>query len=110
MQKQAAEQAHNVAEAVSATLDNQAKKEAEAWAVVRGRMGGSLSHQADGGGAGAGLERAPQVPLNQDWVRFRGEMNSEAYEEMLKKTPAEYRGLVKQYFEELSRQNQNDSK
>jgi len=110
LQKQAAEQAHNVADAVSATLDNQAKKESEAWAVARGRMGGSLSHQADGGSAGAGLERTPQVPLNQDWVRFRGEMNSEAYEEMLKKTPAEYRGLVKQYFEELSRQNQNDSK
>ena len=104
-QKQAADRAHRVADAVAAALANQAKKDEEAWAVVRGRMGGSLSHQADGG-SGSGFDRAPEVPLNQDWVRFRGEMNSDAYEEMLKKTPAEYRGLVKQYFEELSKEGQ----
>ncbi len=70
-------------------------------------MGGTMSHRAEGGGAGA-VERAQRVPLNQDWVRFRGEMNSEAYEEMLKKTPAEYRDLVKQYFDELSREGQQN--
>ena len=52
----------------------------------------------------------PRVPLNQDWIRFRGQMDSEAYEEMLKKTPPEYRELVKQYFEELSREGQGDNR
>ncbi|HNX03958.1 MAG TPA: hypothetical protein PKI32_00565, partial [Opitutales bacterium] len=83
--------------------------EAEAWLKVRGRMGGSMSHAAEGDGAGA-AGRSAQVPLNQDWIRFRGEMDSEAYEEMLKKTPAEYRELVKQYFEELSGEGQKPQK
>jgi len=42
-----------------------------------------------GGPGAASADRSPRVPLNQDWVRFRGEMNSEAFEEMLRKTPAE---------------------
>ena len=107
LQQQAASQAQKVADAVSSTLAQQQQKAAEAWAVAQGRMGGTMSHRAEGGGAGA-VERAQRVPLNQDWVRFRGEMNSEAYEEMLKKTPAEYRDLVKQYFDELSREGQQN--
>ena len=107
LQQQAAAQAQKVADAVSATLEQQTQKAAEAWALAHGRMGGSMSHRAEGGGAG-GAERVQRVPLNQDWVRFRGEMNSEAYEEMLKKTPAEYRELVKQYFDELSREGQQN--
>ncbi len=102
----AAAKARQVVDAVADAVEAQDKKQAEAWAQARGRMGGSLSHMAAGGGAG-GPERARQVPLNQDWVRFRGEMGSAAYEEMLKKTPAEYRELVKQYFDELSHEGQD---
>jgi hypothetical protein len=104
-QLEAATKAQQVVDAVASALEAQEKKQAEAWVQVQGRMGGTMSHQAAGGGAD-GLDRARRVPLNQDWVRFRGEMSSEAYEEMLKKTPAEYRDLVKQYFEELSREGQ----
>ncbi|MDX9868378.1 MAG: hypothetical protein RBT78_10665, partial [Kiritimatiellia bacterium] len=60
-------------------------------------------------GAG-GQDAARRVPLNPAWIRFRGEMDSEAYGEMLKKTPAEYRELVKRYFEELSREGGGNSK
>ena len=105
----AAAKARQVAEAVSPAVEAQAKKEADAWMQVQGRMGGSSKHVAEGGGAGA-LGRTARVPLNQDWVRFRGDVGSEAYEEMLKKTPAEYRDLVKQYFEELSREGQESKK
>ncbi len=110
LQQQAGEQAQQVADAVAAQLQEQAQKSAEAWASVQARLGGSARRQADGGGAGAGAARAPRVPLNQDWVRFRGQMDSEAFEEMLKKTPAEYRELVKQYFEELNREGQQDER
>jgi len=109
LQQKAAEQAKHVADAVAATLEKQEKKAAEDWALVHGRIAGSKATQrlTDRGGPGAAsADRSPRVPLNQDWVRFRGEMNSEAFEEMLRKTPAEYRDLVKQYFEELSREGQ----
>lgn len=109
LQQQAAAQAQQVADAVAATLEQQRQKAEEAWALVHGRMGGVAKRTAESGG-GAGSARAPRVPLNLDWVRFRGEMDSEAVDEMLKKTPAEYRELVKQYFDELSREGQQDSR
>ena len=105
----AAAKARQVVDAVASAVEAQEQKQADAWAQVMGRMGGTKSRAAEGGGAG-GLERSRRVPLNQDWVRFRGERGSEAYEEMLKKTPAEYRELVKQYFEELSREGQDAQK
>jgi len=104
-QREAASKARQVVAAVLPAVAAQEKKEAEAWLLAQGRLGGSTRHAAEDGGSG-GFGRSAQVPLNQDWIRFRGEMGSEAYEEMLKKTPAEYRELVKQYFEELSREGQ----
>jgi hypothetical protein len=108
-QLEAAAKARQVVAAVANAVEAEAKKQADAWVQVPGRLGGAMSHMAAGGGAG-GLDRERQVPLNQDWVRFRGDVGSEAYEEMLKKTPAEYRELVKQYFEELSREGQEIKK
>jgi len=104
-QLEAAQRARQVAEAAAAVLENQAKREADAWTLVQGRMGGSMRRMANGGG-GEGLGDAPRVSADPDWIRFRGGMTSEAYEEMLKKTPAEYRGLVKEYFEEVTREGQ----
>jgi hypothetical protein len=74
--------------------------------MAQGRLGGTTRRAAAGEGSG-GTDRTPRVPVNQDWIRFRGEAGSEAYEEMLKKTPAEYRELVKEYFEELTREGQD---
>lgn len=104
-QLEAAAKAQQLAEAMALAVEEQARKDAESWAQVQARLGGSEARRMAAGGAG-GPERTRRVPLNQDWIRFRGEMGSEAYEEMLKKTPAEYRELVKQYFEELSREGQ----
>lgn len=109
LQQQAGQQAQQVADAVAARLQEQQQKAAEAWASVQARLGGLAKRRGDGG-SGAGLDRTPRVSLNQDWIRFRGEMDSEAFEDMLKKTPAEYRDLVKQYFEELSREGQSDER
>jgi hypothetical protein len=109
LQQQAGEQAQQVADAVAARLQEQQQKAAEAWASAQARMGGTTRRQADGG-AGEGSARTPRVAISQDWIRFRGQMDSEAFEEMLKKTPAEYRDLVKQYFEELNREGQQDGK
>lgn len=109
LQEQAAAQARQAAEALAAVVQDQSKKSEAAWAEALGRMGGSRRRGAAGGaGDDSGMLRS--VPVNQDWIRFKGEMDSEAYEEMLRKTPAEYRELVKQYFEELSRDGQQSGK
>jgi hypothetical protein len=105
----AAEKARQVADLMSAAAEARAQREAEAWALAQGRLGGLTRRVVAGGGAGGG-DFSRRVPLNQDWVRLRGELGSEAYEEMLKKTPAEYRDLVKRYFEELSREGQQERK
>ncbi len=106
LQQQAGEAAQQVAEAVAARLQEQQQRAAEASASVQARLEGLAQRRGDGGPGGGTVSRAPRVALNQDWIRFRGQMDSEAYEEMLKRTPAEYRDLVKQYFEELSREEQ----
>ena len=108
-QAEAASLARQVADVMANAVEAQAKRETEAWAQAQGRLGGTLRRVAAGGGSG-GAEPTVRVQLNQDWIRFRGEVGSEAYEEMLKKTPAEYRDLVKQYFEELSREGQDTQK
>lgn len=105
-QREASDKARQVVDAVMPAVEAQARQEAEAWLLAQGRLGGLTRRVVEGSGAG-GFGRMAQVPLNQDWIRFRGEMGSEAYEEMLKQTPAEYRELVKQYFEELSREGQS---
>ena len=108
-QQRASEQAQQAADALAAQVQQEAQRAQESWASVQARLGGGRQRQA-AGGSGAGAARMPRVPLNQDWIRFRGQMDSEAYEEMLKKTPPEYRELVKQYFEELSREGQGDNR
>ena len=108
LQAQAAEQAQRAADALAAPLQEQAQQARAAWAEAQGRLGGARRRGAAGAGEdGSGLRA---LPVNQDWIRFRGEMDSEAYEELLRKTPAEYRELVKQYFEELSRDGQQGGK
>ena len=105
----AAEKARQLADTFANVVEAQTMREADAWAKTQVRLGGKTRHAAaDGEGGGADYSR--RVPVNQDWIRFRGEAGSESYEEMLKKTPAEYRGLVKQYFEELSREGQDAQK
>jgi len=99
----AAERAGEAAKRLTAALDTHEQQQAEAWAQAQGRLGGITRRAVAGRGAG-GRDAAQHVPLDPAWIRFRGEVGSEAYGEVLKKTPAEYRELVKRYFEELSRE------
>jgi len=108
-QRAAAERAGEAAERLAAALDTHEQRQAEAWAQAQARLGGVTRRAVAGRGAG-GQDAAHRVPLNPAWIRFRGEMGSEAYEEMLKKTPAEYRELVKRYFEELAREGGGQQK
>jgi hypothetical protein len=99
----AAEKADAAAERLAAVLGTHQERQAAAWAQAQARLDGVARRAVTGRGAG-GQDAARHIPLNPAWIRFRGELGSEAYAEMLKKTPAEYRELVKRYFEELARE------
>jgi hypothetical protein len=101
MQELAAEKARNLADMMLEAVETQQEKDQKAWLIAQGRLGGKLIRSRAGGGGGS-RARNIRVPVREDWIRFKGEVDSEAYEQMLKKTPPEYRDLVKQYFEELS--------
>jgi hypothetical protein len=49
--------------------------------------------------------RDNKLPDNE-WFRLRGELNSQAMEDALRRVSPEYRDLVRMYFRELSKQNQ----
>jgi hypothetical protein len=49
--------------------------------------------------------RDQKLPDNE-WFRLRGELNSQAMEDALRRVSPEYRDLVRMYFRELSKQNQ----
>lgn len=102
-QQQAARKVENLADMMMQAVEDQQQREAQAWMRAQGRIGGRLNRAAVGGGGGSSRPDMRRE-LNPDWVRFKGKIDSESYEQMLKKTPPEYRDLVKQYFEELSKE------
>ncbi len=105
----AAAKAREIADRLLEMMENDDQQQALAWHAVQTQLSGKSRPVIAGQGM-HGVIREKRAPLNQDWIRFQGEVGSEAYKEMLMKTPAEYRELVKSYFEELAREGSKEQK
>ncbi len=105
LQRQAAALAQQAADAMSAEVEQRRQSAEASWAQAQARLA-RVSRRGAGRAGGMGEDSPRSESASANWMRFRGEMDAEACEELLKKTPAEYRELVKQYFEELSRDGQ----
>ncbi|MBQ9430479.1 MAG: hypothetical protein IJU44_02900 [Kiritimatiellae bacterium] len=100
----AAEQARQMAERLGQLQAERDHQTAEAWRAVEGRLSGKTRESMPlTGGAKSDAARLNELRQNADWMRLKGELRSEAFEEMLKKTPPEYRPLVRQYFHAMEK-------
>jgi len=69
--------------------------------------------QSPQGGGGARMLVSDEVPewalrlgmSRGDWVRFRGTLRADAASIPIEDVPAEYRELVKRYFQEIAKEN-----
>ncbi|MBP5226224.1 MAG: hypothetical protein J6336_02450 [Kiritimatiellae bacterium] len=103
-QREAADQARQLAERLNAMSQAMDQREVDAWAKARERLEANMLIRAERANAvGDDARSDPFMETNRDWMRLKGTLNSENYMELLKQTPAEYRPLVKQYFDELGK-------
>ncbi|MBP5322083.1 MAG: hypothetical protein J6334_13990 [Kiritimatiellae bacterium] len=103
-QQQAAQQARQLADRLNAMTQAMDQREAEAWAQAQGRLKGINAMRQDAAGRAENETRPdPFLELNSHWMRLKGKLHSENESELLRQTPAEYRPLVKQYFDELGK-------
>lgn len=102
-QQRAGELARSLAQRLGQKMEAVRQSESAARSAVEQRLA-EMEQLGVVERGGMGLEGVQQrVPVNLEWARLRGRSDSAAYEEALRRTPPEYRELVKRYFEELAR-------